>query len=186
MTANDPKQFIELVKGKIMKNGIFILLAISVLALSGCGGMAAIEKASESKSHFKDSDAYKGNISYITDKEVKGEQYRIFNQAGSGFTGIDTIRQEAVQRANTFCRRKGPEYEMFTVSEQTSSPPYLLGNFPRIEIIFVCTKSKPNTKSRASGGSKYDQLTKIKELLDKGILTKEEYLKEKKKILSED
>ena len=44
---------------------------------------------------------------------------------------------------------------------------------------------KPDKKRNGTDDSKYDKLQKIKKLLDEGILTKEEYEVEKKKILNE-
>jgi hypothetical protein len=40
----------------------------------------------------------------------------------------------AVQRAKEFCDRKGKVMESLT--ERTANPPYILGNSPRIEIVF--------------------------------------------------
>jgi hypothetical protein len=60
-----------------------------------------------------------------------------------------------------------------------------LGNFPRIEIVFVCVDPKKNKGLIAKTTDKYEKLTKIKDLLDNGVLTEEEFESEKKKILSE-
>lgn len=73
---------------------------------------------------------------------------------------------------------------MLTVSEHTAAPPYILGNFPRIEIIFVCV-DKELTQTTVAVTDKYERLIKIKELLDTGTLTQAEFEAEKKKILAE-
>jgi len=57
-----------------------------------------------------------------------------------------------------------------------------LGNFPRIEIIFTCIDNG-YSKLGSKSDSKYDELIKIKKLLNDDILTKEEYEVEKKKLL---
>lgn len=49
---------------------------------------------------------------------------------------------------------------------------------------FGKNKTQPQLQSSESG-DKYDKLLKIKKLLDDGIITKEEYEKEKKKILDQ-
>ena len=164
-----------------MKN--FILLALTVSLLSACSSISPIEKENESESHFKGA-VYEGKDFYISDDEISGERYRIFHQASTGFSGTSGIRKSATQRANEFCRQKNKKQRMLTVSEHTASPPYILGNFPRIEIIFVC-KDKSNTDEVSVITDKYDQLIKIKDLLDKGVLTQDEFETEKKKLLSQ-
>lgn len=74
---------------------------------------------------------------------------------------------------------------MFTVSEHAAAPPYILGNFPRIEIIFVCVDETIAQSSAKAATDKYDRIVKIKELYDSGALSKDEFEAEKKKILVE-
>ena len=72
---------------------------------------------------------------------------------------------------------------MRVVSEQISNPPYILGNFPRIEIVFTCV-DKLKTETPAFEDIEYKKLTNLKKLLDDGTLTKEEFEREKIKILN--
>lgn len=66
------------------------------------------------------------------------------------------------------------------ISEQTSVPPHILGYFPRIELVFVCEEaSKGQTKNYAES---YEQLERLGGLLEKGLITKQEFDSEKKKI----
>ena len=68
--------------------------------------------------------------------------YRVFQQGSTGFTSIETLREDVEARATTFCERQGKG--MLVLGERISPPPYILGNFPRIEIIFaVVDKAKP-------------------------------------------
>lgn len=154
------------------------------LALFGCSTMSPIEKESESKSYFEDA-VFKGRDFYISPAEIQGERYRVYHRASTGFSGTGGIRRTAVQRATRFCKDLGNK-QMVTVSEHTASPPYILGNFPRIEIIFVCSddQSVPQAAVKAAT-DKYDQIVKIKELFDNGALTQQEFEEEKKKILAE-
>lgn len=158
-------------------------LLIILLFLSACSSTSDIVKVSESESYFKDA-VYKGRNFYKIDKEISGEKYRIFHQASSGFSGTSGIRSSAEKRANDFCNKKNKE--MLKISEHTAKPPYVLGNFPRIEIIFVCENENKKKYENLNNKkySKYDELKKIKDLLNEGILTKEEYIMEKRKILS--
>jgi hypothetical protein len=158
-----------------------ILIMTMVAFLAGCSATSKIEKANESESHFKGA-VYEGRDFYKIDKEVKGERYRVFHQASTGFTGTAGIRSSAERRANAFCDKENKK--MLTISEHTAKPPYILGNFPRIEIIFVCI-NKSHSKN-SNNNSKYEELKKIKNLLNEGILTKEEYIIEKKKVLLRD
>jgi Short C-terminal domain len=153
-------------------------------ALVGCSSTSPIEKESESKSHFDDA-VFKGHDFYISPQEIEGERYRIYHRASTGFSGTGGIRRSATQRANQFCRAKGPHKKMVTVSEHTAAPPYILGNFPRIEIIFVCADETTDQVPMKAATDKYDRIVKIKDLYDSGALTKEEFESEKKKILSE-
>ena len=154
-----------------------------IVVIAGCSSMSPIEKESESKSHFDDA-VFKGHDFYISPQELEGERYRVFHQASTGFSGTGGIRRTAVQRATQFCNAKGKKRKMITVLEHTAAPPYILGNFPRIEIIFVCVEESVVENSKSMFVDKYDRIVKIKDLYDTGALTKEEFETEKKKILS--
>jgi Short C-terminal domain len=159
-------------------------IALLSIFVAGCSSMSPIEKESESKSHFEGA-LYEGRDFYISPQEIEGERYRIYHRASTGFSGTGGIRRSATQRANRFCEAMGKNKRMVTVSEHTAAPPYILGNFPRIEIIFVCADGNAAEISKGGGVGKYDRIVKIKELYDSGALTKEEYEAEKQKILSE-
>ncbi len=151
------------------------------LCLTGCSQMSPIEKVNESESNFEGA-VYEGKQFYISNKPAEGEQYRIFHQGSTGFTVTSVLRKSATKRANKFCNKVDKGTEMYTISEHTASPPYILGNFPRIEIIFVCT---PNTLGVGlKGYDKYNQLRKVKQLYDDGILNEEEFQQEKKRLLN--
>ncbi len=164
-----------------MKRQMQMLLLAA--AVSSCSSMSPIEKESESKSHFEDA-VYKGHDFYISPQEIEGERYRIYHQASTGFSGTGGIRNTATQRANRFCQDLGNK-RMLTVSEHTAAPPYILGNFPRIEIIFVCVDDTVAQGPANAATDKYDRLVKVKELYDSGALSKDEFEAEKKKILAE-
>lgn len=160
----------------------FCVIAIAI-SMSSCSTTSQIQKVSESESHFKGA-VYEGQDFYIADEEAEGEQYRIFHQASTGFSGTSGIRNSATIRAQKFCRGMEGDKVMFKVSEHTAKPPYILGNFPRIEIIFVCRDREQERMSTQEELHRYDQLAKLKALLDSGAITKEEFEIEKKKLLS--
>lgn len=95
---------------------------------------------------------------------------------------MGAVRETAEQRARNFCARTGIGYSV--VGEQMSQPPYILGNFPRIEIVFACVE-KSVTSSSNGADEKYIKLTHLKKLLDDGTITKEEFEEQKRKILNE-
>lgn len=161
------------------------LIIISLLGavVIGCSSMSPIEKESEGKSYFEDA-VYKGRDFYVSPQEIEGERYRIYHRASTGFSGTGGIRRTATQRANRFCQDLGKK-RMLTVSEHAAAPPYILGNFPRIEIIFVCVDETIAQSSAKAATDKYDRIVKIKELYDSGALSKDEFEAEKKKILAE-
>lgn len=160
-----------------MKSSATKLLLIATLLLAnGCSTSSSIRKYGESKSHFR------GKPTIVSDVPSGADLYRVYQQGATGFLSIQSVRQTAERRAIEFCERQGKT--MRVISEQISNPPYILGNFPRIEIVFACM-DKPQTESPAPDDLKFKRLTNLKKLLDEGILTKEEFEREKSKILNE-
>lgn len=148
--------------------------------MTACSTASTIKKASESKSGFDDA-VYEGEESIVNNDISDEDAYRIFHQAATGFVSIQSIRGSAEKRANIFCEKQGKV--MQAIRERTSSPPHILGNFPRIEIVFVCV-SPNKTESIVRDNDKYEQVKRLKSLLDDGALTNEEFQNEKKKLLS--
>jgi hypothetical protein len=58
------------------------------------------------------------------------EDCRVFVQGATGFVSIQSVRDDAEQRAKEFCARKHQTME--SLAETTAKPPYILGNFPRV------------------------------------------------------
>jgi hypothetical protein len=107
----------------------------------------------------------------------------VFQQGATGFVSIQSVRDDAEQRADDFCKRKTGGGVMESLQETTANPPFILGNFPRVEIVFDCA---PNVESTAAVGDdpKYKKLVNLKKLLDSGVLTQAEFDAEKAKILN--
>ena len=63
--------------------------------------------------------------------------YRVYVQGATGFVPISALREDVEDRATKFCERQGKG--MVVLGEQISKPPYIFGNFPRIEIVFAAT-----------------------------------------------
>ncbi|MDP2028178.1 MAG: SHOCT domain-containing protein [Thiobacillus sp.] len=153
----------------------------ATLLLVGCAVSSTIEKAETGKSEF-DGAIYGGKTSSINTELPGVPKHRIFHQGSTGFISVETIRNSALERAEAFCAQSGAS--PYLIQETTSTPPHILGNWPRIEIIFSCVKNA-KASPPAAPQDKYDRLSKLKALLDTGAITQQEYEAEKKKVLSE-
>jgi hypothetical protein len=156
-----------------MRNRVIVLMLTCVLA--GCASSSPIQKYTESKSSF-------GKNPTLTRRDIPVSQvYRVFEQGATGFVPMASVRESAEQRAGDFCARQGKG--MLALGEQMSQPPYILGNFPRIEIVFTCVdKASPTHTSPQD--DEYSKLRNLRKLLDDGTITKEEFEQQKAKILS--
>jgi hypothetical protein len=64
------------------------------------------------------------------------DTYMVSRQAATGFSGSGTLKAEAFQEANQFCLTRAKEVQV--VSTHEAAPPYILGNFPKAEVQFMC------------------------------------------------
>lgn len=157
------------------------LLTSVILVIGGCATASPIQPAETSKSQFDDA-VYDGETIDVSAPTPGAKRFRIFHQASSGFTPISAVRSSAEQRMTEFCGRDGKAVHV--VRETSATPPYILGNWPRVELEFECLP-KSQGASGSDQVSKYSRLTELKRLLDEGVLTQEEFEQEKKKVLSE-
>lgn len=153
----------------------------AALVLAGCATASPITPVETSESAFEGA-VYDGESVTVHPPTPGETQYRIFHQASTGFTPISAVRSSAEQRMTEFCRREGKVPRV--VQETSAKPPYILGNWPRVELEFQCLAASPS-ESGPGQTSKYSRLTELKRLLDDGVLTQEEFEQEKQKILSE-
>jgi uncharacterized protein (UPF0179 family) len=155
---------------------------LSALFLTGCAVTAPIQPVSSSKSAF-DGAVYKGET-VSTGTAVPGrEAFRVFIQGATGFVSMESVRNDAEQRAKEFCGRKGGDME--SLSETVAKPPYILGNFPRIEIVFDCVAASAPASTVSVEDPKYTKLVDLKKLLDNGVITQAEFDREKAKVLAQ-
>jgi hypothetical protein len=146
--------------------------------LAACASAPPIQPAANSQSKFKGA-VYSGETLTL-DKPTPGERsYRVFREGGSGFVSLLSVRSAVEEDASGFCDVKGKA--MHGLVETDAKPPFIFGNFPRVELIFECV-ARP---SASAGASKYDKLEALKKLLDSGALTQSEFDAEKAKILAE-
>lgn len=158
---------------------MYKLNMLLVFILAGCTTVSAIQPVETGVSRFDTALIYKGKESIVGINENNAQEYRIFHQGATGATPSSAIRSSAERRANEFCNKENKQ--MKAIRERTSVPPHMFGNWPRIEIIFICVEKSIDNDNFDDG--KYKKLINLKQLLDQGVLSQQEFNKEKSKIL---
>ena len=164
------------------RKSLILLATIGSFFLSGCSVTGAIKPVESSKSEF-DGAFYQGETTVINNVSLGGIEYRVFDQGASSFVPLQGNRDDAEERATKFCVQKGKTFR--PLRETLSKPPYVMGNFPCVELVFECAEKRSPTVVSGAIEGKYRKITVLKKLLDDGALTKDEYEREKKKILDE-
>lgn len=144
---------------------IIYILAILMPLLSGCATNSGVVKIGE-------------------------DTYKIYKRAATGFVGGSQVREAVLLEASEFCLRQGKVMKVIKIGG--SRPPYILGNFPKATVHFMCLDpDDPMLKeniSELNGGIKDDVETKLKtlnKLLADGLITKSEFEKNRAKLLNE-
>jgi hypothetical protein len=60
----------------------------------------------------------------------------VSRQAATGFFGSGTLKADALREANEYCSKEKKSLKLVKTTE--AQPPYLLGNFPKAEVEFMC------------------------------------------------
>jgi hypothetical protein len=136
--------------------------------------------------------------------------YIVTRQAATGFSGAGTLKADAINEAARFCEARGKILKVVAVTE--AHPPYILGNFPKAEVVFkALSPGNPEldrqseydssgtqirvgsslvnrsevkmSVDRQEAGDIYANLEKLDELRKKGILSEDEFQKEKTRLL---
>ena len=167
-----------MVGSRLAFSRLVLLMALVLLALA-CAYASPIQPAATSRSPFWFPGW--GRPETVVSKVPEGEQLRISHRASSGFTPVSALRRSAEARATQFCADKGRVVTL--VTEQQSSAPHILGNFPRFEIVFVCTEKPSVAGPAAAGEDPYERLKRLKGLLDAGVISQHEFDQEKRELL---
>jgi hypothetical protein len=67
---------------------------------------------------------------------IGSDTFVVSRQAATGFTGMGTLRTEALKEAADTCVAQGKR--LVVLNEKEAQPPYVFGNFPRIDVTFTC------------------------------------------------
>lgn len=64
------------------------------------------------------------------------DTFMIAKQQATGFPGLGNMKAEIIAEGSSYCASQGKEFQLVNSSE--TKPPYILGNYPRSEIQFMC------------------------------------------------
>lgn len=158
-----------------------VITFLAATAVLGCASNPPVQPASSSTSRF-DGAVYGGETAHLDKPTPGAEVYRAFYQGGSGFVSLSSVRGAVEDIATKHCARGGKTVR--PLQETTSKPPYILGNFPRVEWLFECADRAGTIAAGGSTGiDKLGQIERLKRHLDSEALTQQEYEREKAKIL---
>ena len=179
----------------MFKTTSMLIALISPFLITGCYKAPSLNKTVDT-SHFQQLEETKD----FHPINVGENEKRYKSQVGvSAFGHISDSEKIAIKRANTFCGRSNKK--MVPIEEYIVKPPYMINHYPSVTLTFVCQSNNPKkekyaqkkamrdigfqkkTESSKELHSKYNDLIMLKKLLDSKILTKQEFEKEKKKIL---
>lgn len=104
--------------------------------------------------------------------------YRVYERGATGFVPVSALRSAAEERATEFCKRQNRS--MVVLAEKRTIAFPLPGNFPAIELVFAAVPRTTFVPSEAE----MERLTKLKRLRDAGVITAEEFEKEKEQFLT--
>jgi hypothetical protein len=84
----------------------------------------------------------------------------VSRQAATGFSGSGTLKAEAFREANDYCASQGKLLQVVNTTE--ARPPYVLGNFPKAEVQFMCLKRGDPELSRPKLENGADSVIEIR------------------------
>ncbi|MBI5195284.1 MAG: hypothetical protein HZA10_03060 [Nitrospirae bacterium] len=84
----------------------------------------------------------------------------VSRQAATGFTGMGSLKADAFREANAYCMSQNKKLQVVNTNE--SSPPYVLANFPRVEIQFMCLGEGDVELSRPKLRKEADTVIEVK------------------------
>ena len=64
------------------------------------------------------------------------DTFMVAKQQATGFPGLGNMKAEIIAEGSAHCRAQGKEFQLTATRE--TAPPYILGNYPRSEIEFMC------------------------------------------------
>lgn len=82
------------------------------------------------------------------------DTYMVSRQAATGFSGSGTLKAEAFQEANQYCVSQRKVLQVLYTDE--AKPPFILGNFPKAEVQFMCVDANDpeHGRPKLQGGAR--------------------------------
>lgn len=74
------------------------------------------------------------------------DTFHIAKQQATGFPGLGNMKAEIMTEASQHCAAQGKDLQV--VSTHETQPPYILGNYPRSEIMFTCLSAEDEELQR--------------------------------------
>ncbi len=123
------------------------------------------------------------------------DTYVVSRQAATGFSGLGTLKADAIREANQYCQRQFKTLHVISATE--AEPPFIFGNFPKADVRFRCDVSESRESNEVSGTPDrqgqnsgredvYTELEMLNDLRVRGLLTDAEFDAEKKRLLKGD
>lgn len=88
------------------------------------------------------------------------DTYMVSRQAATGFSGMGALKAKAFKEAAQYCISQNKKVQVVSTNE--SSPPYIMGNFPRAEIQFMCLDPNDSELSRPKLRKEPDTIIEIR------------------------
>src|SRR3979409_1844548 len=64
------------------------------------------------------------------------DSFMVSRQAATGFSGSGNLKAEALTEAGQYCAARSQV--LFVTNSKEVGPPYVMGNFPKAEVEFMC------------------------------------------------
>jgi len=87
------------------------------------------------------------------------DTYIVSRQAATGLPGLGNLKAESLREANKYCNDNNKVMQVINTFE--TSPPYVFGNYPRVEIQFMCLDSNDPELTRPKLKREADTVIKI-------------------------
>ena len=126
------------------------LPVVAAVLLAGCASAPTVQPAATSRSHFEGA-TYEGETVTLGRPTAGEESYRVFQEGATGFVTLQAVRSKAEAMATAHCDRSGKA--MHGLVETAARPPFILGNFARVELVFECV-AKPQSAGMPAPSSK--------------------------------
>ena len=88
------------------------------------------------------------------------DTYMVSRQAATGFSGSGNLKAEAFQEASAYCA--GEKKVLQVVNTHEAAPPFILGNYPKAEVQFMCLIATDAEVSRPKLRKEADSVVEIR------------------------